>query len=391
MSEAAHIPSGRIEQSFLDRIKERISLVTLIGSGPNSVALKKKKSGKDWVGLCPFHHEKHGSFYVVEAKGFWHCFGCGAGGDCFKWVMATTTAGEFREAVEYLAHKAGLWGTGPQLDARPLVKRANKEARDADRANKIGKAIDIWRGAGSPLGTPAERYLRGRHIRLALPPTLRFHSGLEHPHLWPYFPRGKAPKFPALVGAVQGCVERPDGGMETRAIVGVHCTFLAPDGSGKAARPPQLPPGEEWKTKIMRGAVWGGALRLTAAEDIMLVAEGIETAFSVLQACWDDELGCAHIDGQPVGVWATLSQNNLGAVWLPDSVREVRLCIDNDTKIPNAENTRQKDPEEIIAAAVTHHRAQGRDVRIARPPAGMDFNDMLAPGAGFDAVAEDAA
>lgn len=368
----------RIAPQFLDDVRARVNLVELIGS---KVTLKK--SGKDWSGLCPFHHEKHASFYVIEAKGFWYCFGCGARGDCFDWVMKTMTAREFPEAVEFLACKVGLWHNGPRLDERPIIKRSNAEALAAERDRKVSRALDVWRETKSPLWTAAERYLKGRrNIRLALPPTLRFAPSLKHPHLWQCAPHWRAP---ALVGAVQGVATRPDGSGETRAVVGVHCTYLRPNGSDKADRPAELPADESWKPKIMRGACRGGALRLTQAEDVMLVAEGIETSLSVLQACWDEEIGCAHIDGQPVGVWAALSLNNMGALWLPETVREVRLCIDNDGKIPDVANERQQDPEAIIAAAVTHHRAQGRDVLIARPPAGCDFNDLLAPGAGFDA------
>jgi len=377
---------ARIDPRFLAAVRERVRLTELIGG---KVTLKR--AGKDFAGLCPFHHEKHASFYVVEDKGFWHCFGCGKHGDCFAWVMATMTAGEFREAVEYLAAKVGLAQSGPALDDKPLLKRPNAEALAEDRGRKIEKAVKIWREARSPLWTPAERYLRqARHIRTAMPPTLRFAPALKHPHLWGS-PAGRALAFPALVGAVQGVVTDAEGREETRAIVGVHCTYLAPDGSDKAARPPPLPQDEEWKPKIMRGPCWRGALRLTAAEDVMLVAEGIETSLALLQAYWDVDQGCAHIDGEPIGVWAALSLNNMGAIWLPDTVREVRLCIDNDTKIPSADNPSAPDPEAIIAAAATHHRARGRAVLVARPPAGMDFNDMLAPGAGFGADAEEAA
>ncbi len=65
------------------------------------------RRGREFVGLCPFHKEKTPSFSVVEDKGFYHCFGCGAHGDVISFVMQTEGLG-FLEAVEDLARRAGL-------------------------------------------------------------------------------------------------------------------------------------------------------------------------------------------------------------------------------------------------------------------------------------------
>jgi len=115
----------------------------------------------------------------------------------------------------------------------------------------------------------------------------------------------------------------------------------------------------------------------------MVIAEGIETALSLLMALWDDDIGCAHLDGEPIGVWAALSLGNLGKLWLPDRVREVILAADSDGKVPavGACHAKQPAPDELLACAAEPHRQAGRLVRIARPPAGTDFNDLLAAGA----------
>ena len=354
---------GRIEQGFIDEVKRRTSLVDLIG---RDVALKP--AGREMKGLCPFHKERHGSFYVIEAKGFWHCFGCGKSGDAVRWVRETTDARDFREAVEYLAVRAGMSQTGPSLSPRPIVQRDGDEALAANRAKKIEGARAIWaRHQQATDCTPVGRYLRDlRRIRVAIPPTIGFIPDLAHPFLR----RGIG--FPAMVAPVQS---------GDRKVVGVHCTYLAPGGAGKMPCPPGYPDPGDWKPKIMRGACWEGAIRLTPAEDLMIVAEGIETALSVLQALWDDELGLPHIDGEPVGVWAAGSLGNMGAIGLPAGVREVILASDGDARIPDADSG-QTDPEELILAAAARHRDAGRTIRIARPPAGADFNDMVPPGAG---------
>ena len=79
-----------------------MSLADLVGK---HVRLTRK--GREFGGLCPFHNEKTPSFYVVEDKGFFHCFGCGAHGDAIGWVMRSENL-DFIEAIERLAGVAGI-------------------------------------------------------------------------------------------------------------------------------------------------------------------------------------------------------------------------------------------------------------------------------------------
>jgi DNA primase len=87
---------------FLDELRSRVSLADLVGK---RVRLTRK--GREYGGLCPFHNEKTPSFYVVEDKGFFHCFGCGAHGDAVGFVMRSENL-DFIEAVERLAGIAGV-------------------------------------------------------------------------------------------------------------------------------------------------------------------------------------------------------------------------------------------------------------------------------------------
>ena len=87
---------------FLDELRSRVSLAELVGK---RVRLVRK--GREHGGLCPFHNEKTPSFYVVEDKGFFHCFGCGAHGDAIGWVMRSENL-DFIEAIERLAGIAGV-------------------------------------------------------------------------------------------------------------------------------------------------------------------------------------------------------------------------------------------------------------------------------------------
>lgn len=87
---------------FTQTLRDRIPLSLVIA---RFVAIKKK--GREFVGLCPFHQEKGASFTINDEKGFYHCFGCGAHGDHFNFVMQKLNI-PFIESVEYLAEQAHL-------------------------------------------------------------------------------------------------------------------------------------------------------------------------------------------------------------------------------------------------------------------------------------------
>ncbi|WP_143890227.1 DNA primase [Tepidimonas alkaliphilus] len=108
-----------IPPSFLQELLARTDVVEVIG---RHVALRK--SGANYLGLCPFHQEKTPSFTVSPSKQFYHCFGCGAHGNAIDFLMAHTGA-TFREAVHDLAAQLGL--TVPQ-DERSPQERAREAA-----------------------------------------------------------------------------------------------------------------------------------------------------------------------------------------------------------------------------------------------------------------------
>jgi len=93
----AHFPAD-----FLDEVLERTDIVELIARH-----VQLKKSGNNFMGLCPFHHEKTPSFSVSADKQLFYCFGCGKGGGAFQF-LTEHDGYSFPEAVEYLAEKAGL-------------------------------------------------------------------------------------------------------------------------------------------------------------------------------------------------------------------------------------------------------------------------------------------
>ncbi|MBR2299920.1 MAG: DNA primase [Alphaproteobacteria bacterium] len=89
-------------QKFLDELRSRLSVADVVAE-----KVKLVRKGREYLGLCPFHNEKTPSFTVNEAKGFYHGFGCGAHGDIIRFEMEANGL-PFMDAVEKLAHKAGL-------------------------------------------------------------------------------------------------------------------------------------------------------------------------------------------------------------------------------------------------------------------------------------------
>jgi len=124
--------AGRIPDETLQAVRDRISLVDVV-----SAYVSLKRTGRNHLGLCPFHNEKTPSFTVSDDRGFFHCFGCGAGGTVFNFLMRIERI-SFPEAVEQLAKRAGV----------ALPERAGD-----DRADKLRTAL-------FDVNAKAEQYFR---------------------------------------------------------------------------------------------------------------------------------------------------------------------------------------------------------------------------------------
>ena len=111
---------------LVDKVRSAVDIVTLV-----SETVPLKKAGRKYRGLCPFHSEKTPSFYIDETKQLFYCFGCGAGGDTFKYVMLRESV-EFPEALRILARRAGIGlpesRTGPRASVRVALLAACKAA-----------------------------------------------------------------------------------------------------------------------------------------------------------------------------------------------------------------------------------------------------------------------
>ena len=142
-------------QSFLDDLKSQTNIVSLIGD-----VVPLKKMGATWKGLCPFHQERTPSFNVNGDKGFFKCFGCGAGGDAVKFVELHQKV-SFPEAVRYLAQRAGMTvpeGPGGQEDRAASAEREALIKLHEDAAAFFQEML------ATPAGGRARRELESRGI-----------------------------------------------------------------------------------------------------------------------------------------------------------------------------------------------------------------------------------
>jgi DNA primase len=152
--------AGRIRDDDIALVRERSPVADVIGE---YVALRPAGGG-NLKGLCPFHEEKSPSFNVTPARGFWHCFGCAAGGDVISFVQQIDHL-SFAEAVERLAARAGIQLRYEQGGAAP-IRQQGQRARLVE-ANRVAAAFYAEQLAGPP-AAPAQEFLAERGFDAAV-------------------------------------------------------------------------------------------------------------------------------------------------------------------------------------------------------------------------------
>jgi DNA primase len=139
-----------LNDSVIAQVRSAADIVDFIGQ-----VTPLKLAGKSYKGLCPFHREKTPSFTVDRGKGLFYCFGCGTGGDVFKFLTLTERF-TFPEAVEYVAGRVGI-----------ELPRRKKTSRDADKDDLLDIIDDASLAFHQALGFPdntAIRYLQERRV-----------------------------------------------------------------------------------------------------------------------------------------------------------------------------------------------------------------------------------
>jgi DNA primase len=143
--------------SFAERVKQQADIVRVIGE-----YVRLKKAGQNFMGLCPFHPEKTPSFAVHPVKQIYHCFGCGAGGDVFKFVMELEKS-TFPEAVHTVAEKCGIAIPKPR-ERSPGERRENQQRSALVEMHREAAAYFARQLHDSPEGKVAAAYLEERGL-----------------------------------------------------------------------------------------------------------------------------------------------------------------------------------------------------------------------------------
>jgi DNA primase len=140
-----------LNDSVIAQVRSAADIVEFIGQ-----VTPLKLAGKSYKGLCPFHREKTPSFTVDRSKGLFYCFGCGTGGDVFKFLTLTERF-TFPEAVEHVASRVGI----------ELPRRKNRTPRENDKDDLLAAIDDASEAFHQALGfpdNPAATYLQQRRV-----------------------------------------------------------------------------------------------------------------------------------------------------------------------------------------------------------------------------------
>jgi len=143
--------------SFAERVKQQADIVRVIGE-----YVRLKKSGQNFTGLCPFHAEKSPSFAVHPTKQIYHCFGCGVGGDVFKFVMEMEKV-TFPEAIRVVAEKCGIAIPRPKASS-PEERKENQQRTLLVEMHREAQTFFVQQLGGTLQGKAARAYLEDRGL-----------------------------------------------------------------------------------------------------------------------------------------------------------------------------------------------------------------------------------
>jgi putative DNA primase/helicase len=269
------------------------------------------RSGAWWRCRCPVHGSR-GATLALRDGGRGLIVHCHAG--C-----------EPRDVLAELRRCGLIGGDFLASPSRPIPRGINPSA---DRVRRTAAARSIWNGARDARGSPVAAYLAARRITIDPPPVLRYAPALRRPD---------GSYGPAMVARIDSL----DG-----ELIGISRTRLDRDATGQWHR----------RDRAMLGGAAGGAVRLAPAAEVLMLAEGIETAMAAMTATM-------------MPAWAALSTSGLMTLALPPIVATVVILADHDVSGAG---------ERAARTAAARWLREDRRVRIALPPEpGSDFNDVL--------------
>src|SRR4051812_48652148 len=352
---------ARYTDDSRDKVRDAVDFVDLVGS-----RVELRKAGvRRYVGLCPFHEERSPSFGIDPIEKLYHCFGCGVGGDVFKWVMEIENVG-FSEALEILADRYNVPLERTEEDPGAAERRTREKRLMAllERAAAFYVRM-LWE---SPEAEGARAYLGERGLDEA---TCReFRVGYS-PSGWDRVVRastgaGYSVEELMAVGLAQrsrgqsGVIDRFRGRLmfpwadERGRVLGFGARALSADQTPKYLNTSE--------TDIFRKGrqVYGADIARTAAAKAgsVVLVEGYTDVIAFHQA------GVRHTVGQQ---GTALTSDQAGA--LTRLASRVVLCLDADSAGQAAM---------LKAATVIRSVKRDADVRVVALPAGSDPADVVA-------------
>jgi len=148
---------ARYTDDSRERVRDAVDFVELV----NARTELRKAGIRRYVGLCPFHEERSPSFGIDPVEKLYHCFGCGVGGDVFKFVMETESVG-FGEALELLADRFNVPLERTEEDPRAAERRARRDRLLALLERTAAYYVRLlWEGDEA---APARAYLEQRGL-----------------------------------------------------------------------------------------------------------------------------------------------------------------------------------------------------------------------------------
>jgi DNA primase len=347
----------RFGDGLLEEIRRRTDVVQLVGR-----RVKLTRKGNVFWGVCPFHKEKTGSFKVENERRTYHCFGCGAGGDCFKWLQETEGL-TFPESVQRLAQEASveLPAWSPEDEAR--------ESRRKSLYEIIALASDFFeQQLRGPAGTTARNYVKSRGLSSEVCRRFRIgyapdSSGALREHL--------TAKGVALADMIEaGLARAADDGRPARdffydrimfPIEDVRGRVIAFGGRGMSpdAKPKYINTGETTLFSKGRQLYNFRAAREVATKGAPLIlAEGYMDVIALSEAGFAGAVA-------PLGT--ALTEEQLALLW--NVAPEPVLCLDGDEAGTRAAKR--------AARLALPHLSPGKSLKFVFLPGGEDPDSFL--------------
>jgi DNA primase len=356
---------ARYTDDSRERVRDAVDFVELVGARTEL----KPAGPRRMTGLCPFHDERTPSFGIDPVEKLYHCFGCGVGGDVFKFAMETEGL-DFAGALEALAERAGIELEREAEDPRDAERRARRERLLALLERTAAYYVRVlWESAEA---APARDYLAGRGLeegvlrefRVGFSPrswdrvvSASQRAGYSEGELLAAGLASRRREGPGLLDRFRGRIMFPLADPKGH-VLGFGARALAPD-----EQPKYLNTSESdlfHKGSMVYGADLARAAAARAGR--LVLVEGYTDVIALRQA-GIPEVVCS--------MGTALTERQLDA--LKRLTPKVLLCQDPDAA-GQAAVAKGKDAIRVFNEG---HRLRGFDLRVVRLPAGRDPADVV--------------